>query len=141
MVADVWPQRLDRRHAHVRPVLLPTPPLDADEREWARTGALSATSVLWPSVVDVTRDPMEGSLRRMSWNVPVWNAGVDEDQLVLGFLRKHVNFWYDIVLKGWDTLVLYLRDGVDLHDLLPRKHRGRSSNCPYDVNQFPGAVF
>ena len=40
-----------------------------------------------------------------------------------------------------DTPVLYLRDGMDLHDLILREYRGPSSDCPYDVGKFPGAVF
>ena len=70
--------------------------------------------------------------------------GVDGDQFVPGVVRRHVNFWHDIILKRHplrETLVLYLRDVVDLHDLLLREYRGPSSDCPYDVGRFPGAVF
>ena len=91
MVADGWLRRLDRRHAHVRPVLLPTPPLDTDEREWARTGARPASGV-WPSVADVTHDPLQGLLRRISWDAPMWDAGGDGNQFVPGLVRRHVGF-------------------------------------------------
>ncbi|CAM9718774.1 unnamed protein product [Laminaria digitata] len=144
VVADGWLQRLDRRHANVRPILLPTPPLDADECEWARTGALPAAPGVWPSVADVTRDPMQGALRRMPWNAPVWNAGVDGDQFVPGFVRLHVDFWNDIILQDHplrDTLVSYLRDGVNLHDFLHSEYQGPSTDCPYDTGRFPGEVF
>ena len=61
-----------------------------------------------------------------------------------GFMRRHVDFWHDIILKEHplrDTLVLYLRDGVGLHDLLLREYRGPSSVYLFDVGRFPGAVF
>ena len=109
LVADVWLQRLDRRHAHVRPVRLPTLPLDADKRDRVRTGALSATYELWPSVVDVTRDPMLGPLRRMPWDALVWNVGVDGDELLPAFISQHEQFWHHVNLKGHP-----LRDGVVL---------------------------
>ena len=83
MVANGWLRRLDRRHAHVRPVLLPTSPLDTDEREWERTGALPASGV-WPPVADVTRDPLQGLLRRMPSDAPIRNAGGGWEQIRVG---------------------------------------------------------
>ena len=56
----------------------------------------------------------------------------------------YVGFWHDIILKEHpprDTLVLYLRDAVGLHDLLLWEYRAPSIACPYDVARFPGAVF
>ena len=134
MVADDWLRHLDRRHALVRPTLLPAPPLDAVEREWARTGALFAAPGRWPSVADVARDPMQGPLRRMPWDAPVWNAGVDGGQFVPGFVRRHADFWNDIILQDHPlrgTLMSYLREGVGLHDLLLKEYRGPSIDCPY----------
>ena len=93
---------------------------------------------------DVTRDPMQGPPRRMPWDAPVWNAGVDGDQFVPGFVHRHVDFWHDTILPGHsfrDTLVSYLRDGVGLHDLLLSEYRGPSIDCRYDVGRFPRAVF
>ena len=144
MVADDWLRHLDRRHALVRPTLLPAPPLDAVEREWARTGALFAAPGRWPSVADVARDPMQGPLRRMPWDAPVWNAGVDGGQFVPGFVRRHAVFWNDVILQDHPlrgTLMSYLREGVGLHDLLLTEYRGPSIDCPYVVGRFPGAVF
>ena len=57
--------------------------------------------------------------------------------------RRHVGVWHDIILQEHplrDTLVLYLRDGVHLHDILLRNYPGPSSASPYDVGRFPGAV-
>ena len=137
-------QSIDRRHAQVRPVLLTAPRLGADECEWARTGALSAPPGVWLSVTDVTSDPMQGPLRRMPWDSPVWNAWANGVQLVPGFVRQHADFWHDIILPDHplkDTLVSYLREDVGLQDLLLHEYRGPSVDCPYDVGRFPGAVF
>ena len=71
-------------------------------------------------------------------------GGGVETSSCLGFVRRHVDFWHDIILQEHplrDTPVLYLRDGVDLHDLLRREYQGPSSACPYDVGGFPGAMF
>lgn len=40
-----------------------------------------------------------------------------------------------------DSLVAYLRDEVDLYDLLLSDDWGVSSDLPYDVQRLPGAVF
>ena len=45
------------------------------------------------------------------------------------------------VVEAGEVKDVYLRDGVDLHDLLLREFRGPSSACSYDVARFPGAVF
>ena len=61
-----------------------------------------------------------------------------------GFVRRHVGFWNDITLKEHpvrNTLVLYLRHGVDLHHLPLKEHRSPSSACPYEVPRFPKEVF
>ena len=78
------------------------------------------------------------------WDAPIWNAGGDGNQFVPGFVRRHVGFWHDIILKDHtlrDTLVLYACDGADLHDLVLREYRGPSSAGPFDVARFPGTVF
>ena len=66
------------------------------------------------------------------------------DQFVLSFVRRHLDFWLHIIVKGHPLRgppVWYSLDGVNLHDLLLREYRGPLSNCPYDVGRFPGAVF
>ena len=125
----------------MRPVLLPTPLLDADERECARTGASFATLRLLPSVADVTRGPMQGPLRRMPWDAPVWNAGVDGNQFGPGFVRRHVNFWHDIILKRQplrDTMVLHvLRDGVEFTIVSSGSARARRATARTTSAGFP----
>ena len=85
-------------------------------------------------MTDVINDPMQGPLRRMPWDAPVWNAGVNGDQFVPGLVRRQVDFWHDIIPPGHplrDTLVSYLRDGARLHDLLLSEYRGPSTDCPH----------
>ena len=86
---------------------------------------------------------MQGPLRCMPWDAPIWNAGVDGGQFVPGSVRRHVNIWLDIILEGhpfWDALVLHMLNGVDLHDRLLREYRGPSSDWPFDVGGCPGTV-
>lgn len=81
-------------------------------------------------MADVTRDPMQGPLRRMPWDAPVWNAGIDGNQFVPGLVRRHVEFWQDVMLPNHplsDTLVSFVRDGVNLHDLFLMNSRVRRS--------------
>ena len=83
---------------------------------------------------------MQGDLRRMPWHAPVW----DKNDFVPGFVRKHVPFWRDVILKDHplrDTLVSYLRDGVDIYDLLLEDFKGPSTHLPYNIDRFPGAEF
>ena len=91
-------------------------------------------------MTDVCRDPVQGDLRIMPWHAPVW----DKNDFVRGFVRKHVQFSRDVVLKDHtlrDTLVSYLRDGVDIYDLLLEDFRGPSTHLPYNIDRFPGAEF
>ena len=65
-------------------------------------------------------------------------------QFVPGLVRRHVHLWQDVTLKDHplrDTLVSYVRDGVDLHGLILNEFKGPSIECPYDVSRFPGTVF
>ena len=124
--------------------MLTAPPLGGNECEWARTGARPAPPGVWPSVTDVTSDPMQDPLRRMPWDAPVWNAGENGVQFVPSLFRQHVDFWHDTILPDHplkDTLVSYLCEGVGVQDLLQHEYRGPSVDCPYDVGRFPGAVF
>lgn len=61
-----------------------------------------------------------------------------------GFVRSIVEVWQDITLT-WrplrTTLVLYLRDEVDIHDILLEDYRDLSIDCLYDVGRFPVTVF
>ena len=52
VVPDIWLQSLDRRHAYVQPIFLPTPPLDADECDWAD---VSSVRRLWSMAVSEGR--------------------------------------------------------------------------------------
>lgn len=84
---------------------------------------------------------MASPLRRLPWHATVWgNAHV-----VPGFVRAHVvGFWDSVILKSHplrDTLVSYLRDGVDLNDLLLDPFRGTSSEEPYNRGRCPPAAF
>ena len=95
-------------------------------------------------MTDVINDPMQGPLRRMPWDSPVWNAGENRGQFVPGFVRRHEDFWHDTILPVRplrDALMSHLRDGVGLQDLLLHEYRGPSLVCPYDVGRFPGVVF
>lgn len=144
MVGDQWLRRLDRRHDLVQRTLLPMPALDAREAEWTRLGAVPSSPTYLPSVSDVTRDPLAGPLRRVPWAAPVWDVGLEGAGFVPGFVRRHVEFWRNVILIDHplrDSLVSYLRDGVDLYDLLLSEYRGGSNDLPYDVSRFPGAVF
>ena len=93
----------------------------------------------------VTRYPWRGLLRVMPWGASIWrSAGGEGNQFVPGFVGRHVGFWHDITLKEHplqDTLVLYVRNVVDIHDRLLTEYRGPSSACPFDIARFPGAVF
>ena len=76
--------------------------------------------------------------------VPRWDAGEKGRSFVPGFVRNYVTFRENVILEDHplrDTLVLYLRDGVDVHDFPFDSHKGPSSDRPYNVDQFPGAVF
>ena len=83
---------------------------------------------------------MQGPLRRMPWDAPVWNTGENGDQFVPGFVHQRVDFWHDIILPDHplkDTLVSYLREGVGLQELLLHGYRGPSLDYLYDVGRFP----
>lgn len=118
----------------------PVPLLPPDEAEWARTGAFPAAAGGFPPVDEVTRDPMKGDLRRLPWQAPVWDA----KGFVPGFVRAHSGFWKNHILRDHplrDTLTSYIRDGVDLYDLLLPKYRGTSPLCPYNTDRFPQRIF
>ena len=62
----------------------------------------------------------------------------------MGFVRKHVDVWDGVFLHGHllrDTLVSYLLEGVNVHNVLIASHRERSMGCPCNANKFQGAVF
>lgn len=131
---------LDLRHQGVDLIMPDAPSLPPDETEWAKMGASPAFDGVLPTAADLLRDPMHGLLRRLPWQMPVRDAR----GFVPGFVRAHAGFWEDHVLLDHplrDTLVSYLRDGVDLHDLLLPKYKGASSSCPYNVEQFPQRIF
>lgn len=120
------------------------PELNAVEAEWEHTSSLHLPSGYLPCTADVFRDPLSGDLRRMPWTAPVWDIGSDGTRFVPGLVRQHVDFWRDTILSehpSRDTLVAFLRDGVDLYDLLLQDYRGPSTSLPYAVDRFPGAVF
>ena len=103
-------------------------------------GAFPTASRGFPTLDEVTRDPMEGELRRLPWQAPVW----DSKGFVPGFVRAHAGFWEDCILRDHplrDTLTSYIRDGVDLYDLLLPKFRGESPSLPYNVDHFPQRIF
>ena len=80
----------------------------------------------------------------MTWDAPIWDPGGDGDQLVPGFVRRHVDLRRDVILQDLPfrcMLMSYLRDGVALHDLLLSDYTGPSIDRPYSVGRFPGAVF
>ena len=118
----------------------PAPLLPPDESEWAQVGAFPTASRGFPTLDEVTRDPMEGELRRLPWQAPVWDA----KGFVPGFVRAHAGFWEECILRDHplrDTLTSYIRDGVDLYDLLLPKFRGESPSLPYNVEHFPQRIF
>lgn len=128
----------------MRPILLPSPPLAAIERERVRSGLLPAVPGRWQSAAYVARGPMQGPLRRMLRDAPVWDAGANGDHFVPSFVRQYVGFWHDIIIQNHllrGTLVSYLREGVGPHDLLLEEYGGPSIDCPYVVGRLPGVVF
>ena len=59
-------------------------------------------------------------------------------------MRLHVDVWDGVVLQGYPlrkTLRSYLREGVGVHEFLIASDRGPSTDSPYNVGTFPGAVF
>ena len=54
MGADGWPQRLNRLHAHGRPLIMPAPPPGAIQRDWVRSGALPAVPGRLPYVAELS---------------------------------------------------------------------------------------
>ena len=146
VVADVWFQRPDRRHAHMRPILLPAPRcllVPSNVSGCARTlcpplpgcGHLLRTSpvISYKVRCDVCRGMFRNGMR-----------GANGGQFVPDFVRRHVDLLRDIILQGHPyrgTLVSYLREGVGLHDYLLREYRGPSIDSSYVVGRFPGAVF
>lgn len=87
---------------------------------------------------------MQGPLRRLPWQAPVWHAGEEGSEFVPGILRKHVDFWGGVILQDQplrENLVSYLREEVSINELLLASHRGASVGSPYKLDRFPGAVF
>ena len=116
--------------------------MSAEEASWAATGARLSAPHMPPGLADLASDPSGAC--RLPWLSPVWDAGEKGRNFVPGFVRKHVAFWENVILEDHplrDTLVSYLRDGVDVHDFLFDSHKGPSSDRPYNVDRFPGAVF
>lgn len=121
-----------------------TPTLSTTESEWVSLGGLPAALGEWPTWEDVSRDPMQGPLRRMPWRAPIWDAGADGSRFVPGLLRKHAAFWDEMILPTHhlrEPLMSYVRDGVSVHEFLFESHKGASLDSPYNVGKFPGAVF
>ena len=137
-------RQLDQRQALVQPILPATLALDMAEFEWVSSGGLPAALGEWPTWADVSRDPMQGLLRRMPWRAPIWDARASGRKFVPGLLRKHAAFWNEVVLPEHhlrEALGSYVRDGVSVHEFLAKSHKGTSVDSPHDGDKFPGAVF
>lgn len=128
----------------MRPIWPAVPVLSREEREYLDSEAMPSGPNTMPSWEDVIRDPMQGPLRRLPWQAPVWHAGEGGSEFVPGLVRRHVEFWDGVVLQDHplrETLGSYLREGVSVHEFLIASHRGPSVDSPYKVDRFPGAVF
>ena len=113
------------------------------ELEWVSSGGLPPELEEWPTWTDVSRDPMQGPLRRMPWRAPIWDGGASGSKFMPGLMRKHTAFWDDVVLPGHhlrEALESYVRDGVSVHKFLVKSHKGTSVDSPYNGDKFPGAV-
>lgn len=74
----------------------------------------------------------------------MWDSGDGGVLFVPGLPRQHVAFWREVILVDHplrDTLLPYLRDGVNLGDFLQDSHRGPSASRPYKPDAFRPAEF
>lgn len=118
------------------------PDLPDEERDWARAAAPSAVDN--PEWADVLRVYGRGHAPRLPWHAPIWDSGEAGVLFVPGLPRRHVAFWDEVILVDHplrDSLLAYLRDGVNLQDFLIDSHRGPSVQQPYNVASFRQAVF
>lgn len=116
------------------------------ELEWVGSGDLPSALWEWPAWEGVSRNPMQGPLRRIPWRAPIWDAGASGNRFVLGLLRKHAAF-----LGGGypprpppprvDGVHKHVQSGVSVHDFLAESHKGTSADFPYNEGKFPGATF
>ena len=115
--------------------------MSAEEAMWAATVARYSASDIPLELDDLTSNP--GRFCRLPWLSSIWDAGVGGHDFVPGFVRKHVAFWEDVILADYplrNTLVSYLRDGVDVHDFRFDSNKGPLSNSPCNRDRFPGPV-
>lgn len=118
------------------------PDLPGEERDWARAVAPSAVDN--PEWADVLRVYGRGHAPRLPWHAPIWDSGEAGVLFVPGLPRRHVAFWDEVILVDHplrDSLLTYLRDGVNLQDFLIDSHRRPSVQQPYNVASFRQAVF
>ena len=97
-----------------------------------------------PTVTDILRDPLAGSVRRLPWEAQTHDAGVNG----AGFVPRRLNYSYDF----WDKvglqnhpqraqLLSYLKNGVSVFEFLTEAYRGTSREAPYRPDAFPGASY
>ena len=97
-----------------------------------------------PTVADILRDPLAGSVRRLPWEAQTHDAGVNG----AGFVPRRLNYSYDF----WDKvglqnhpqraqLLSYLKNGVSVFEFLTEAYRGTSREAPYRPDAFPGASY
>ena len=97
-----------------------------------------------PTVADVLRDPLAGGVRRLPWEAPTHDAGVNGAGFVPSCLNYSCDFWDKVVLQNHPQLVQllsYLKHGVSVFEFLTEPYRGTSREAPYRPDAFPGASY
>ena len=121
MVSEPWLTSLRDRHAQVRVVFPPAPPLSPEEAEWVASSAPPSSAEL-PTWDDAERAYRAGDQAWMPWTCPVWDAGADGADFVQGLPSYHLPFLEKFILRehpNRDQFLSFLRDGVRLHDNAP----------------------
>ena len=97
-----------------------------------------------PTVADVLRDPLTGDVRRLPWEAPTHDAGVNGAGFVPSRLNYSYDFWDKFVLQNHPQraqLLSYLKHGVSVFEFLIEPYRGTSREAPYRTDAFPGASY
>ena len=87
---------------------------------------------------------MQGSLRRLPWQAPVWHPGNGGSVVVPDIVQGHVDLWHGVVLLGLPLLkplLPYLREGGSLNEFRIASLRNPSIDSSYYVVVFEEVVF
>ena len=97
-----------------------------------------------PTVADVLRDPLAGGVRRLPWEAPTHDAGVNGAGFVPSRLNYSCDFWDKAVLQNHPQrvrLLPYLKHGVRVFEFLTEPYGGTSREAPYRPDAFPGTSY